>query len=202
MSRVDTSSDQGVLVFTRDPLPARDAYGRYGTLALQPTANRRFEGVVRGERPASRPTFAGLARLGEWGATVPAAVRGAAPRLALDVVRTVVQDRSVGASTGRAVARIGLMRRAAGMSSARFREHYLSHHAPLVMRRGPLFFRYSIHLVRDPEASGWDAVVEQWFVDDATWREHDRLVLEEKEDVRADMAEFVGTLVSFAGRTP
>lgn len=97
------------------------------------------------------------------------------------------------------VYRFGLTRRRSGISREDYRDRWLHGHAPLVLRRHPLFDRYAINLVDDDEDSTWDGIVEQRVTDFATWSEHDRRVVEEKLDVLDDLDRFKGDSLYFAG---
>jgi hypothetical protein len=101
-----------------------------------------------------------------------------------------------------AVLRLGLTRRLAGLSRAEYARHWKDVHVPLVMGAGPLFDRYVVNIVEHPgeDVDGPDGVVEQQFPDEATCREHDRQVLEDKPAVLADVRTFVGGAEQFVGR--
>jgi len=88
--------------------------------------------------------------------------------------------------------RLGFIVRRSGLSLQDFREHWLERHAPLVMAHTPLFDRYVSNI--PPADCPWDGIVEQWFADESTWLEHDRRILEERPEVRADIPRFVGSL--------
>jgi EthD domain-containing protein len=90
------------------------------------------------------------------------------------------------------IVRLGFIVRHAGLSRQDFREHWLERHSPLVMAHTPLFDRYATNI--PPADCPWDGIVEQWFADQSTWLEHDRRILEERPDVRADIPRFVGSL--------
>lgn len=60
------------------------------------------------------------------------------------------------------VKRVTLVRRHQGMTRAQFVDHFLGPHTEIV-KRAPNIRGYRINLVEDPEAAGWDAVVESWF---------------------------------------
>lgn len=96
-----------------------------------------------------------------------------------------------------AISRVAFARRREGMDHAQFVEHYLGNHVPLVIAAGPLFRRYVVRLLDDSE---WDAIVQQEFVDIATWNEHDRQLFEEKPQVREDLGRFLGGIVQYSAR--
>lgn len=97
-----------------------------------------------------------------------------------------------------AVTRIGLLTRKSGVTREEFQEHWLHHHAPLVLGAGPLFDRYVINL---PEAGEpWDGILEQRFDSDEALREHDRQVAQDKPEVLADVTSFIGAAVQLRAR--
>jgi hypothetical protein len=93
------------------------------------------------------------------------------------------------------IVRVGLVRRAPSVSRQEFDRHWNDHHAPLVLSLKPLFFRYVTNVVVG--TTPLDGIVEQWFRDEATWREHDRLVQVAKPAVLADKKRFVGGVHTF-----
>lgn len=102
-----------------------------------------------------------------------------------------------------ALSRLAFARRRSDIDHPQFVAHYLGTHVPLVMQAGPLFRRYVVRLVDDPQ---WDAIVQQEFVDRDTWNEHDRLIFEQKPAIREDLGNFLGGIVQYSaqvvGRLP
>jgi hypothetical protein len=94
------------------------------------------------------------------------------------------------------VSRVGLIRRPDGTTVDEFWRHWTGRHVPMVLAQGPLFSRYIPNLVLTPEQP-WDGVVEQWFLDVATWNEHDRQIREEKPEIAADIANFIGRFMQW-----
>jgi hypothetical protein len=87
------------------------------------------------------------------------------------------------------VCKLGLIRRRLDMSRIDYFEYWNTHHAPMVIEQGPLFTRYTNNRVLD-DASPADGIVEQWFPSQEAMFEHDRLVAEEKTEIREDAAQF------------
>ena len=96
------------------------------------------------------------------------------------------------------IVRLGLISRLPELTRAEFATHWIDRHGPLVVEHKPLYDMYVSNVLTYPEQP-WDGVVEHWFADEATWREHDRRNLEEKPDVIASarsgsqMQQFAGT---------
>jgi hypothetical protein len=109
---------------------------------------------------------------------------------------TVTEHVVVDHHTPTAVARLGFIRRREGLTHQQFADHWTGVHAPLVMAHQPLFSRYVAN-VADP-SSGWDGVVEQHFIDAATWAEHDRRIVAERAEVRNDITRFIDSMTQFA----
>lgn len=171
-------------------------------LHLQPAAHQRFTDAIQpvNARAASDVSQIARALVARFGASSTAPVgQDESTVLELPVHRHVVQ--AAGRELSEGVSRIGLVRRRSDLTHAEFVQHYLDNHVPLVMEHGPLFDAYSVNIVDDSECE-WDAVVWQTFDSFSTWAEHDRQVMENKPEVRADLARFVGELVSFEGRFP
>lgn len=106
-----------------------------------------------------------------------------------------------GAITKTALARVGFMNAPDHMSTEQFGEHWRRKHVPIVIRNGPLFERYSLHVAHD-EAMPFDGMVVQWFPGRHAWAEHDRLINSEKTEVRDDIHRFVASSVQFEGTAP
>jgi hypothetical protein len=101
-----------------------------------------------------------------------------------------VDESVVVAGEADGVCRVGLVERNASMTRARFWEYWNSRHAPLVLQHGPLFSRYVTNLVLD-EGCTVDGIVEQWFPDEQTMREHDRRNAKEKPAIASDIPRFI-----------
>ncbi|WP_433502992.1 hypothetical protein ACQP04_24990 [Pseudonocardia halophobica] len=124
-----------------------------------------------------------------------AAVPGESWRPFLRLDERVVRDTDYADGS---VLRLGLVRRLPELSRADFARHWMESHVPTVMVAGPLFDRYVVNIVEGGDSI--DGVVEQQFPDEATCREHDRLAMQEKPQVRADMQKFIGGAEQFVGR--
>ena len=90
------------------------------------------------------------------------------------------------------VKRISLLRRLNGLSHEEFRTHLLETHAKIAKRAANLR-GYRVNLPRNPEAIGWDAVVETWFDAEETsvWEESIG------NELISDRNKFVGHAESF-----
>ena len=110
--------------------------------------------------------------------------------LLLDSAVYSVEESVVVAGEADGVCRVGLVERNASMTRARFWEYWNSRHAPLVLQHGPLFSRYVTNLVLD-EGCTVDGIVEQWFPDEHTMREHDRRNAKEKPAIASDIPRFI-----------
>jgi hypothetical protein len=96
------------------------------------------------------------------------------------------------------VIRLGFMSRRRDLTPGQFLEHWLYRHGPLVSSLAPRFVRYVTSVPRS--SCPWDGIVEQWFSDEATWELHDRETANEKPQVLADIASFVGHIEQRAAR--
>jgi hypothetical protein len=78
------------------------------------------------------------------------------------------------------------------MTPTEFTAHLVGPHADIA-RRAPNLRGYRVNTPRDPEAAGWDAVVESWFesVEEAAWPEPI------KGELLADRPRFVGQIEFF-----
>lgn len=96
------------------------------------------------------------------------------------------------------LARFGPNKRRDGLSRADFGDHWSTTHAPLVIRKGPLFRRYSAFVLEPDDPADFDGVVMQWFDSVEDWKEHDRLVRDEKPEVLQDISTFSKSSVQFS----
>jgi hypothetical protein len=108
----------------------------------------------------------------------------------------VLEPPPVSPETG--ISRFGLIRKLSSISRADFEAHYHQVHIPLVMATGPLFDGYVVDFLAPGFGDQWDGVVEQFFSSAEVWEEHDRLLFDNKPQVRADMHEFVADVRQFA----
>jgi hypothetical protein len=100
-----------------------------------------------------------------------------------------------GDRTGVPIVRMALMKGIAGTSREQFSEHWNERHVPLVLAHQPLFFRYVTNVPRNDDFA--DGVVEQWFEDEASFEEHDRLIATQRQAVVEDIPRFVGEIQTF-----
>lgn len=95
-----------------------------------------------------------------------------------------------------ALSRVGLVTRKYSLTLGAFWQHWTQIHIPLVLAHDPLFDGYATNLL-DDRALPWSGVVEQWFVNTATWTEHDRRLREERAAIVEDIRKFISRVVQF-----
>ena len=89
--------------------------------------------------------------------------------------------------------RIGIIRRAEGMTAEALREHWLNVHGPIALRI-PGLRGYRLNFVErwvGDNTQDWDGFAELWFDDEESMRAGFEAM---RDEIEADRARFIGTM--------